>query len=58
MGDRVTSWLSYGQDKKWKRQLVQLADIEPQHEVLDPGLWNRDITFMLAETLTTGHVWG
>jgi demethylmenaquinone methyltransferase/2-methoxy-6-polyprenyl-1,4-benzoquinol methylase len=56
--DRVTSWLSYGQDKKWKRQLVQLADIEPQHEVLDLACGTGDITFMLAETLTTGHVVG
>jgi ubiquinone/menaquinone biosynthesis methyltransferase len=56
--DRVTSWLSYGQDKRWKRQLVELARIEPQHEVLDLACGTGDITFMLAETLTTGHVVG
>jgi ubiquinone/menaquinone biosynthesis methyltransferase len=56
--DRVTSWLSYGQDRRWKRKLVQLAKIEPQHEVLDLACGTGDITFMLAETLTMGHVVG
>jgi demethylmenaquinone methyltransferase / 2-methoxy-6-polyprenyl-1,4-benzoquinol methylase len=56
--DRVTSWLSYGQDKKWKRELVELAKIEPQHQVLDLACGTGDITFMLAETLTTGRAVG
>ena len=56
--DRVTSWLSYGQDRKWKRRLVQLAEVEPQHHVLDLACGTGDITFLLAEIVTTGHVVG
>ena len=54
----VTSLLSYGRDKRWKRQLVELARIEPQHEILDLACGTGDITFMLAEKLTHGRVIG
>jgi len=56
--DLVTSLLSYGRDKRWKRQLVELARIEPQHEILDLACGTGDITFMLAEKLTHGRVIG
>jgi ubiquinone/menaquinone biosynthesis methyltransferase len=56
--DRVTSLLSYGQDKKWKKQLVELAEIQPHHEILDLACGTGDITFMLAERVTSGKVVG
>jgi demethylmenaquinone methyltransferase/2-methoxy-6-polyprenyl-1,4-benzoquinol methylase len=56
--DRVTSWLSYGQDRTWKRRLVELAEIEPHHEILDLACGTGDITFMAAENLTTGRIIG
>jgi demethylmenaquinone methyltransferase / 2-methoxy-6-polyprenyl-1,4-benzoquinol methylase len=56
--DHVTAWLSYGQDRRWKRRLVQLAEIGPQHQVLDLACGTGDITFMVAEGLTVGHVIG
>ena len=56
--DLVTSWLSYGQDRRWKRRLVELAEIEPQHQVLDLACGTGDITFMVAEGLTVGYVIG
>ena len=33
--DLVTTLLSYGQDKRWKRRLVAMADVHPHHQVLD-----------------------
>src|SRR5436190_13852767 len=56
--DLVTSLLSYGCDKRWKRQLIELAKIEPHHEILDLACGTGDITFMLAEKLTKGRVIG
>ena len=56
--DRVTSLLSYGRDKKWKRQLVELAKIGPHHEILDLACGTGDITFMVAQKLTQGRVIG
>jgi ubiquinone/menaquinone biosynthesis methyltransferase len=56
--DRVTSWLSYGQDRRWKRRLVELAEIEPHHEILDLACGTGDITFMAADIVTIGRVIG
>ena len=49
--DLVTTLLSYGQDRRWKRKLVELADIQPQHQVLDLACGTGDITFLLASRL-------
>ena len=49
--DLVTTLLSYGQDKRWKRKLVAMADVQPQHQVLDLACGTGDITFLLAKQL-------
>lgn len=49
--DFVTALLSYGQDQRWKRKLVALADVQPHHQVLDLACGTGDITFLLAQRL-------
>lgn len=49
--DLVTRLLSYGQDKRWKRTLVAMADVKPDHRVLDLACGTGDITFLLADQL-------
>ena len=49
--DLVTMLLSCGQDKRWKRKLVAMADVQPQHKVLDLACGTGDITFLLARQL-------
>ena len=49
--DLVTTLLSYGQDKRWKRKLVAMADVQPHHQVLDLACGTGDITFLLAGRL-------
>jgi demethylmenaquinone methyltransferase/2-methoxy-6-polyprenyl-1,4-benzoquinol methylase len=49
--DLVTTLLSYGQDQRWKRKLVALADVQPHHQVLDLACGTGDITFLLAQRL-------
>ena len=49
--DLVTTLLSYGQDKRWKRKLVAMADVKPYHHVLDLACGTGDITFLLASQL-------
>ena len=49
--DLVTRLLSYGQDKRWKRKLVAMANVEPHHQVLDLACGTGDITFLLAGQL-------
>jgi demethylmenaquinone methyltransferase/2-methoxy-6-polyprenyl-1,4-benzoquinol methylase len=56
--DLVTTLLSFGQDRHWKRKLVELAALEPQHRVLDLACGTGDITFLLAERVTDGQVIG
>jgi len=56
--DLVTALLSYGQDRRWKRKLVQLADVQPHHTILDLACGTGDITFMLVKMVTTGRVIG
>ena len=36
--DLVTALLSYGQDRRWKKKLVQLTDVQPHHTHSGPGL--------------------
>ena len=49
--DLVTALLSYGQDKRWKRRLVAMADVQPHHQVLDLACGTGDITFLLTQQL-------
>jgi demethylmenaquinone methyltransferase/2-methoxy-6-polyprenyl-1,4-benzoquinol methylase len=56
--DLVTALLSYGQDRRWKRKLVQLAEVRPQHIVLDLACGTGDITLMLGKHVKTGRVLG
>ena len=49
--DLVTTLMSYGQDKRWKRKLVAMADVHPHHQVLDLACGTGDITFLLARQL-------
>jgi demethylmenaquinone methyltransferase/2-methoxy-6-polyprenyl-1,4-benzoquinol methylase len=56
--DLVTRLLSFGADKRWKRRLVQLAEVEPCHHVLDLACGTGDITFQLARRIVSGEVVG
>ncbi|HEU0007503.1 MAG TPA: ubiquinone/menaquinone biosynthesis methyltransferase [Terriglobia bacterium] len=49
--DLVTTLLSYGQDRRWKRKLVAMTDVQPQHNVLDLACGTGDITLLLAKQL-------
>ena len=49
--DLVTTLLSYGQDRRWKRRLVAMADVQPQHQVLDLACGTGDITLLLSKQL-------
>jgi ubiquinone/menaquinone biosynthesis methyltransferase len=46
--DLITGLLSYGQDRRWKRRLVSLAQIRPGVRVLDLACGTGDITLALA----------
>lgn len=56
--DLVTTLLSYGQDRRWKKELVRLTDVQPHHFILDLACGTGDITFMLANRVTVGRVLG
>jgi ubiquinone/menaquinone biosynthesis methyltransferase len=43
--DLITRLLSYGQDRRWKRRLVALANITPADRVLDLACGTGDILF-------------
>lgn len=47
--DFITAFLSYGQDRRWKRRLVQLAAIGPSDRVLDLACGTGDLLFPAAE---------
>lgn len=46
--DLITRVLSYGQDRRWKRRLVELAAIGPGDRVLDLACGTGDLTFLAA----------
>src|SRR5579871_5208102 len=46
--DFITVALSYGQDQRWKRRLVELARPSPQMRALDLATGTGDIAFALA----------
>jgi ubiquinone/menaquinone biosynthesis methyltransferase len=46
--DFITGFLSYGQDRRWKRRLVRLAELQPDDRVLDLACGTGDIVFAAA----------
>jgi ubiquinone/menaquinone biosynthesis methyltransferase len=46
--DFITRFLSYGQDRRWKRRLIQLASLQPSDRVLDLACGTGDIVFEAA----------
>jgi ubiquinone/menaquinone biosynthesis methyltransferase len=48
--DFITRFLSYGQDQRWKRRLIELATIGPTDRVLDLACGTGDIVEMAART--------
>jgi demethylmenaquinone methyltransferase/2-methoxy-6-polyprenyl-1,4-benzoquinol methylase len=46
--DFITAFLSYGQDRRWKRRLVALAGLTPSDRVLDLACGTGDIAFEAA----------
>jgi ubiquinone/menaquinone biosynthesis methyltransferase len=46
--DLITAVLSYGQDARWKRKLVSLADVRPGERALDLATGTGDIAFAVA----------
>jgi ubiquinone/menaquinone biosynthesis C-methylase UbiE len=47
--DFITVMLSYGQDRRWKRRLIDLAAAPPGARALDLATGTGDIAFALAE---------
>ena len=47
--DFITRFLSYGQDRRWKRRLVHLAGAGPSDRVLDLACGTGDLLFAAAE---------
>ena len=54
--DFITVALSYGQDRRWKRRVIQLAAIQPGARVLDLATGTGDIAF--ASAARGAHVVG
>ena len=46
--DFITRFLSYGQDQRWKRRLIELAEIAPNDRVLDLACGTGDIAGLAA----------
>jgi demethylmenaquinone methyltransferase/2-methoxy-6-polyprenyl-1,4-benzoquinol methylase len=46
--DFITRFLSYGQDRRWKQRLIQLARLQPSDRVLDLACGTGDIVFAAA----------
>jgi demethylmenaquinone methyltransferase/2-methoxy-6-polyprenyl-1,4-benzoquinol methylase len=46
--DFITAFLSYGQDRRWKRQLIGLAKVETTDRVLDLACGTGDLLFAAA----------
>jgi demethylmenaquinone methyltransferase/2-methoxy-6-polyprenyl-1,4-benzoquinol methylase len=46
--DFITAFLSYGQDRRWKRQLIALAQLEPADRVLDLACGTGDLLYAAA----------
>ncbi|MGE3403534.1 MAG: ubiquinone/menaquinone biosynthesis methyltransferase [Vicinamibacterales bacterium] len=50
--DLITRLLSYGQDARWKRRLLQLADIGPNDRALDLACGTGDLTVHIGVDVT------
>lgn len=50
--------MSAGMHRYWKRRLVELADIQPDHRVLDIACGTGDVTFMAGALARRGEVIG
>jgi demethylmenaquinone methyltransferase/2-methoxy-6-polyprenyl-1,4-benzoquinol methylase len=50
--------MSLGMHRYWKRLLVERAEIEPHHRVLDIACGTGDITWMIAQRAVRGEVVG
>ena len=46
--DFITGFLSYGQDRRWKRRLLTLAQFQPSDRLLDLACGTGDIVFEAA----------
>jgi ubiquinone/menaquinone biosynthesis methyltransferase len=46
--DFITRFLSYGKDRRWKRRLIQLANLQPSDRVLDLACGTGDIVSAAA----------
>ncbi len=46
--DLITGLLSYGQDRRWKRRLIALAELDARSMVLDLACGTGDLTFAAA----------
>jgi ubiquinone/menaquinone biosynthesis methyltransferase len=46
--DLITAVLSYGQDARWKKRLVSMADVRPGERALDLAAGTGDIAFAIA----------
>lgn len=46
--DFITGFLSYGQDRRWKQRLIQLARLQPSDRLLDLACGTGDIVFTAA----------
>ena len=46
--DFITGFLSYGQDRRWKRRLIDFARLRPSDRVLDLACGTGDLTFAAA----------
>ncbi len=43
--DFITGFLSYGQDRRWKRKVIELADLRESDRVLDLACGTGDLLF-------------
>ena len=52
--DFITGFLSYGQDRRWKQQLIQMAELRPGDRVLDLACGTGDILFSAVPPARSG----
>ncbi len=56
--DSFTVLFSYGMDRRWKRELVDMLDLSGQESVLDLACGTGDITFAIGRRLNEGKAIG
>jgi ubiquinone/menaquinone biosynthesis methyltransferase len=52
--DFITGFLSYGQDRRWKRRVIALADLRPSDRVLDLACGTGDLLFAAVPPAHSG----